>query len=307
MLQPILVTGPHRSGTTWIGQILATDPSTAYVHEPFSLLCRPGIFRHRVPHWYFHVPAGSEPNGIGAAYADTLRFRYSYGAELRALRTPRDAARMIRDVFRVNAARLGDRRPLIKDPLALFSAEWIARTFGSAILVTSRHPVAFVSSLLRLGWRFDFANLEQQPELMDTLLAEVHEDIECGRRLGANDHLVEAAYLWKILHHVIARYRETKPEWVFVRYKDLAADPLARFQEIFTRLGLTFSDHTRRRIEWLSGDDNPEDRPASAAVTRVASSAYAAKARQRLAESERERVRAIVEPVSSLFYADHEW
>jgi len=260
-----------------------------------------------VPYWYLHVPPGAGRSGIGAAYEDTLRFRYAYGAELRALRSPRDAMRMVRDIVRVNVARIGHRRPLIKDPLALFSAEWIARTFGSAVLVTSRHPVAFVSSLLRLKWRFDFANLERQPELMDTLLADVQEDVERGRRLGANDPVVEAAYLWKILHHVIARYRETNPEWVFVRYNDLAADPLARFPEIFARLGLTFSDHTRRRIEWLSGDDNPDDRPASAAVTRVASSSYAAKAILRLAADERDRVRTIVEPVSSLFYADHEW
>ena len=33
---PILVTGSHRSGTTWAGQMLATAPGIGYIHEPFN-------------------------------------------------------------------------------------------------------------------------------------------------------------------------------------------------------------------------------------------------------------------------------
>ena len=33
---PILVTGAHRSGTTWVGKMLALAPGIGYVHEPFS-------------------------------------------------------------------------------------------------------------------------------------------------------------------------------------------------------------------------------------------------------------------------------
>ncbi len=33
-LHPILVTGTHRSGTTWVGKMLAAGPSTAYISEP---------------------------------------------------------------------------------------------------------------------------------------------------------------------------------------------------------------------------------------------------------------------------------
>ena len=34
--KPILVTGAHRSGTTWVGKMLALAPGVAYIHEPFS-------------------------------------------------------------------------------------------------------------------------------------------------------------------------------------------------------------------------------------------------------------------------------
>src|SRR5690606_21198944 len=32
----ILVTGSPRSGTTWVGRMLATDPRLTYFHEPFN-------------------------------------------------------------------------------------------------------------------------------------------------------------------------------------------------------------------------------------------------------------------------------
>jgi hypothetical protein len=31
---PILVTGAHGSGTTWVGKLLALAPGTGYAHEP---------------------------------------------------------------------------------------------------------------------------------------------------------------------------------------------------------------------------------------------------------------------------------
>ena len=32
----VLVTGSHRSGTTWVGQILGLAPGLCYLHEPFK-------------------------------------------------------------------------------------------------------------------------------------------------------------------------------------------------------------------------------------------------------------------------------
>jgi hypothetical protein len=36
---PILVTGTPRSGTTWVGKIIATSPSVGYIKEPFNRKC----------------------------------------------------------------------------------------------------------------------------------------------------------------------------------------------------------------------------------------------------------------------------
>ena len=49
-LRPILVTGAHRSGTTWVGKMLSTEDGVAYISEPLNVLHRPGVFRAAVGH-----------------------------------------------------------------------------------------------------------------------------------------------------------------------------------------------------------------------------------------------------------------
>lgn len=304
--RPILVTGSHRSGTTWIGKILASHAGVGYVHEPFGLNRRSGLFPYRVPFWYYRVPTPA-PGDLAPAYEALLRFRYSLIAELPTIRSPRDMGRMIRDASRFSLYRIQRRRPLVKDPLALLSADWIARSFHSAVVVSIRHPLAFVSSLVRLGWRFDFTHLQKQQPVLELLGEEGQKDMALGRTLGADDPVVEAAYLWNVLHRVIARYRAEHADWIFVRYEDLARDPIAGFAEVFPKLALELGDRVRSTIEFLSGRSNPDDRTNDPRVTRVASIAHAEKSLRRLSAEDNQRVRRIVSPVSPLFYSDLEW
>lgn len=302
---PILITGPHRSGTTWIGQILGGDSDVGTIHEPFSPTCRPGIFPFPIPFWYYRVPTPAPPRLVDA-YVHLLDFRYACGAELRALRSVHDAGHMVRDALRFFVFRMQKRRPVIKDPLALLSAEWVAQTFACAVLVTTRHPLAFVSSVHRLGWRFDFNDLQQQKEAME-LIGDGEEDVARGRRASVDDPIAEAAYLWKVLHRVIARYRTEHPDWIFARYEDLARDPLSQFETIFAKLHLRFDERVRRRIQFLSGEGNPTERENDPRVTRVDSLAHAQRSMRRLTPKESDLVRRIVEPVSASFYSDQDW
>ncbi|HET7483187.1 MAG TPA: sulfotransferase family protein, partial [Actinomycetota bacterium] len=52
---PIVVTGSHRSGTTWVGRIMALSRGTGYIHEPLNPSRRPGWGAGRVPYWYLYV------------------------------------------------------------------------------------------------------------------------------------------------------------------------------------------------------------------------------------------------------------
>jgi hypothetical protein len=72
--------------------------------------------------------------------------------------------------------------PLIKDPIALFAAEWLADVFGVRVVVLIRHPAAFAASLKRLNWTHPFGDFLAQPLFMRDLLAPFEEDI---RRFAA--------------------------------------------------------------------------------------------------------------------------
>ena len=66
--KPILVTGTHRSGTTWTARMLAAAPELGYIWEPFNPLQRPGICAAPFGHWFTYVTRSNE-----AQYLDPLR------------------------------------------------------------------------------------------------------------------------------------------------------------------------------------------------------------------------------------------
>ena len=67
--QPILVTGAHRSGSTWTGKMLALAPRVAYIHEPFNMdYAHPGKCTAHFPYRFTYITTENE-----AAYRQPLR------------------------------------------------------------------------------------------------------------------------------------------------------------------------------------------------------------------------------------------
>jgi hypothetical protein len=60
--KPILVTGSHRSGSTWVGRMLAEAPAVFYIHEPFSVSHPPGagICKARFTYWFTYITRKNE-------------------------------------------------------------------------------------------------------------------------------------------------------------------------------------------------------------------------------------------------------
>ena len=56
--RPILVTGTHRSGSTFVGRMIAAHPKVVYVSEPFN----PDYYHGQTPvnQWFRHVTAADE-------------------------------------------------------------------------------------------------------------------------------------------------------------------------------------------------------------------------------------------------------
>jgi len=274
--QPILVTGAHRSGTTWVGRILAASPDTTYLHEPFHLDHDPGMCAARFPYWFTYVCEENE-----APYLEPI-------------------ARMLHDARRGDAGSgQRHRRPLIKDPIAVFSAPWLARRFDTRNVVLIRHPAAFAGSLKEKGWTHPFAHFLLQPSLMRDHLEPFAGDILRFAR-EERDVVDQAALLWKVIYATILRYRERHPDWIYLRHEDLSKDPVEGFRAVFDKVGLEFSAETERAIVTHSFA------PAAAGLRRD-SRANIDTWKQRLTGAEIERVRAAVAGVSGEFYADREW
>lgn len=301
---PILVTGAHRTGTTWVGKMIAAGRQTAYISEPLNVLHRPGVFRAAVPYWYLYLRDETDAEVL-PAFHELLAYRYHLGAEIRSLRSRKDFLRMGRDLGVFLRGRLLRQRAVLKDPFAVFSIPWFAEKLVAQTVVTVRHPAAFASSLKRLNWPFDFKDLLAQPLLMCDHLEPYRGEMES---LPADDILGQASLLWRMVYRFVADLQPARPDLRVVRHEDLSLDPLGGFRDLYAFLNLDFSPRVRQAIENSSSADNPKEvSRAKVHAVRLDSRANLYNWRKRLTPEEVTRVRKMTEDASHLYYADQEW
>ncbi|MEK6805812.1 MAG: sulfotransferase [Pseudomonadota bacterium] len=300
---PVLVTGSHRSGSTWVGRVLAAADGVGYIHEPFTLNQAFPPTQRDPKHWYQYFERDTGKH-YEAVLRDTIEFRYPFWSNLFRVRSRTDlrAVRSEAAVFRRHA--INGSRAIIKDPIALFSAPWIAETFGAQIVVCIRHPAAFASSLKALNWPFDFSNFLLQPRLMEGPLAPFSADIS---RLAGHVHSIheQAALLWRCIYSVVDRYRKNYPGWLFVRHEDLSRDPVARFSDLFQHAGLKLSARAQAEIaRTTSGDRTLANDPRS--VVRHSGSNICMW-KSRLSHEEINSVKQQTADVWPKFYSNEDW
>ena len=144
--KPILVTGSHRSGSTWVGRMLSLPADVGFIWEPLSPLSSKGVCAAEISEWFLHIHEGNEKEYL-QAIQDVVGFKYNYLAELKKTTSVRRLARFFRDVYIFNNYRIHNCRPLLKDPIALMSAGWLQHTFNMQVLVLIRNPFAFCASI----------------------------------------------------------------------------------------------------------------------------------------------------------------
>ena len=300
----ILVTGAHRSGTTWVGRMLAADPHLAYISEPLNVLHRPGVMRAKVHYWYTYL---AEENGAAflPALRETLAFRYHLPAELLSLRSGHDFLRMCRDLGSFTRGRLLHLRPLLKDPFAVFSLPWFAEHVGCDMIVTVRHPAGFASSLKRLNWPFNFRDLLEQPLLMAHQLEPYRSRMAS---MPADDIIGQASLLWAMIYRSVGNARQRMPFIRIVRHEDLSLDPVPGFRRLYEGLGLDFTPAVERTILDSSSSENP----AELSHKKVHSVKLDSKAnlhnwKRRLSAEEIARIRQLTDGVVQDYYPDVEW
>ncbi len=305
-MKPILVTGAHRTGTTWVGKMLAASDETAYISEPLNVLHRSGVMRATVPHWYQYI---NKNNGqdYEPAFKETLQLRYHPWLEIKSVRSTRDLLRMLRDWRIFFAGKKHRQRPLLKDPFAVFSIPWFYDTFDCQIVITVRHPAAFASSLKRLNWPFDFNHLLSQPMLMHDLLEPYRAQMLALVQQPQNI-IDQASLLWCMVYKAIQTYREKLPDLLVVRHEDLSINPIGGFMRLYDQLDLHFTQDVRDAILGSTSSKNPKEltRNKVHSVT-LDSKANIDNWKRRLQKEEIKRIHDITSEVSRVYYSEESW
>jgi hypothetical protein len=293
-----------RSGTSWVGKMLLAGGHFGYVHEPFNLTSPPGAVRVPVQHWYTYVNHENEQSVL-PALADALEFRYPLGRELGRCRGLADflhTAKMWR-----RSIRSRNLRPLVKEPHAVFSAEWFARRLHSQVVITVRHPAAVVGSWTRLGWNFDFADLLAQPMLLQDWLEPFREEMKAAMA-PSHDTIDRIALLWRVVYSVVAACQSRSPDLIVVRHEDLSRRPVAEFGTLYRRLGLAYTAEVAEVVRASSDKANPAELPDGGAYgTAMNSAANVDRWKRRLRREDLARIRKLTAAVAARYYPEAEW
>jgi hypothetical protein len=298
MKRPILVTGSHRSGSTWIGTIISHAPGVRYVHEPFNV----GLKRHAhspLKYWFEYI-TDATPDEREHEVLEYLRSFYAFPSryilnKALAIRSAKEAYLLLADL----KGRYTD-RTLIKDPIAIMSAPWIQQQTHADVIVAIRHPAAFVASLMARNWHFDFNNLLQQPLLMEQRLQPFATQINpyAAEQPGI---IEQGILLWNIIYSTVKDYRDIYGDrWQFIRHEDISNHPVEMFKDIFYKLDIEFNDFVQEKI--------------IASTTALEETAQMRNARKntktwkhRLTEGQIEQIRTGTAAISRHFYSDEDW
>ena len=254
---PILVTGMYRSGTTWVGAMLA-PAGLWHLHEPFNP--NRGLWQDELA----YAPAADRRPDIDDLVRDLVRGRH------RAVLRLQHAGRWFTPL---RLLPFEPARVLLKDPSAALLSEYLVRRHGMRALVLFRHPAAIVRSFLRLGWPTGalVRGLLSSPRLMEDWLAPVESSMTAAA--GRRDAL-SGTVLYGCVARVLLGFASRNPESMTrLAFEELCEDPVAAFRSLYEMLDLAYDDRVRDVHVRLSSAGEARERPfgvirSSASVAR---------------------------------------
>ena len=296
----ILVTGSHRSGTTWVGKTLAASGGIDYVHEPLNLL-NARDYNSPVSKWYEYIGKDEKRKEQFTAYLKSVidggsstcidRIKRS-----KVKKTPSIIYSELRKFIRRNKPKV------VKDPLALYSAEFFHNSLDYDVIITIRHPAAFAESLKNINWTHDFNHFLSQDELMKEVMPDYQEEIErfVRSKKKREDILEQAILLWNLTHARILYYMQNYENWIFVKNEALSLNPHKEYEKIFKYYQLPFNDQVKSFIDKTTGGSETagEKRDSRRNVTKWT---------RKLSGKEIDQIHLKTAKIAKYFYDESEW
>lgn len=284
--------------------MLAAAPNAAYIHEPFNQELKLGLSPNNLKHTFKYV---SEFNSEEYKnwFEGILNYDYPFMGNLKKISSFDEALKVIRKKGCATLNKFKRCRPIIKDPIAFFSAEWIHQNFNSDVLIMIRNPAAFCSSLKIKKWSFNFNYFLDQPQLIQRYLSRFEKEIEDLAR-NKKSIIEQAILLWNCIHHTALIYKKEHPDWLFVKHEDISLDPLNEFRRIYGKFDLEFTPAVEEKILESTGAHNPAEQQKENEFVRD-SKRNIHNWKNRLSREEIELIREKTSDISAAFYPGDSW
>jgi hypothetical protein len=235
----ILVSGAARSGTTWLGDLIAAQIPSRIIFEPFN---RDLVSYYRQFHYFQYMRPGTEDHELYDFAHKVLR------GEIRDPWIDRRNERIYSHIR------------LVKEIRANLALRWLHENFPQVpILFLIRHPCAVVLSRMELGWATD---RDIEPFLSQPRLIEDH--------LGPYLDLIHSAATTEEKHAVIWSVCNLVPlkqfnssEWKVVYYENLCTQPEVELTGILGTIGHGYKKPVVKR----SNQPSQTTRAGSAVMT----------------------------------------
>lgn len=300
--QPIIVTGAHRSGSTWVGRVLSQAPNAAYLHEPFNPIY-PFPPSARIDKWFLHI--GEHNEAVYKSMVESqLKWNYQGAGRLFGVRSIYQLKLWLK--YSVIHMQNRGKRMVLKDPIALFSTKWLVEKMGMRPLFLVRHPAAFAYSLKRKGWGFPFKDILEQEELVENHFSPYKHLLEKYAR-EEQDILLQASLLWTLMYGYVDEMRTKQPSWLVEKHEDISMDPLTRFEEIFKHFDLLLDDKVLAYIRESTGAQNASGTTSDEENMKRDSRLNVDYWKRKLSKTEIQLVMKSTEAVWPKFYDEKSW
>ena len=244
----VLVTGPPRSGTTAVGDVLSCGPGWVSLHEPMNF----HTGARRITR-YFEVPGTSS---LSEADFDELveeiarcRLRLKSGTFPGEPKWRRALKRVVggRTVVSQRRARLSPGRGGVvwKDPFATFAVDHLLHREDLRVVVCYRSARELAASFKRVGWAFSYADVQER---IDPGLHVSAFGIDDPSTLS---HAQRGALFWAQSYTYLLHQANRSDRVRFLDISRVVQDPEGSYRRLCDFCGIEYGQQVAKSIDRL--------------------------------------------------------
>lgn len=254
-----VVSGLHRSGTTFVGEILK-QAGTCVVHEPlnerFGMSGVPTAYPYAEKSSDAYVPLLDDAVHFARPWnKDVTHIRAKgWKRRLYSLTGGRSGLRWARLRF-LHSIGLPTSKVCLKDPFMTLAMPYLVQVLGLKVVCLVRHPAAIHYSTEKQGWRFDIDNLRRQHELIERYGRDIP---EAHWNLALEHASASIAMLWKMMMRINSTQFPGDERLRMVTHETLCVKPVETARQICSHFDVPFTPALEQFVIEHSGGDRVE-------------------------------------------------